>query len=268
MRCSKFNRAFLGVVSLVLLCAGAQAAPPCHGTIFIHPNIIKPSDPSSLLGANYAGRETRRMFDRRVEKWTEAEAFLFDARFKRGRAIEFQVNSEFGSVEAAQAEAEKYGKVIGQLPAVLRSRLATVSIHRGQKRFGGGNKNVLIHTGQAKLYEKDGILEEALVHEAAHTSLDPKHASAKDWLKAQRADPEYISKYAQENPKREDIAESFLPYLAIRYRADRISEKLADKIKQAIPKRIEYFDAQSLDVYPIVTERDEPRKQKSSNGKD
>jgi hypothetical protein len=243
----------------------AQAAPPFHGTIFIDPDIIKPSDPSDFAEVSFAGRETRRMFDRRNGKWNRVEAFVFDARFKRGRDMEIQVNSEFETEEAAQAEAEKYGKVVGQLPAVLRLKVETVSIHRGVEPFGGGNQNLLIHTGQADLYEADGILEETLVHEACHTSLDPQHAAAKDWLAAQRADPEFISKYAAENPDREDIAESFMPYLAARYRADRISEKLANKIKNAIPKRIEYFDAQMLDIYPVAPERAELRSGKSGD---
>ena len=33
--------------------------------------------------------------------------------------------------------------------------------------FGGRNNNVLIHTGKADRYETRGILEEALIHEAA-----------------------------------------------------------------------------------------------------
>ena len=48
--------------------------------------------------------------------------------------------------------------------------------------------NLLIHTGQADRYAADGILEETLVHEAAHTSLDAAHASALDWLAAQTDD--------------------------------------------------------------------------------
>ena len=118
--------------------------------------------------------------------------------------------------------------------------------------FGGGNNNLLIHTGQSALYEADGILEETFVHEASHTSLDAAHASAAGWLAAQAADNEFISTYARDNPTREDVTESFLPYLAIRYRSERISQSLADTMLQTIPNRITYFDAQAFDMYPIV----------------
>ena len=77
------------------------------------------------------------------------------------------------------------------------------------------------------------------------------HASAPDWLAAQIADGTFISTYARDFPDREDIAESFLPYLAVRYRSERISQALADTILQTIPNRIAYFDNQSFDMYPI-----------------
>lgn len=240
---------------LVVLNCTSQAAPPFHGTIFIDPDIITSSDPTTFQSITRAGQANRRMFDRRGEKWTDVNAYLFIARFDRGREIEIQVNPEFGSAQAAEVEAEKYGKVIGRLPTGLRANVETVWIHRGMNLFGGGNKNLLIHTEQAERYTADGILEEALVHEASHTSLDPTHAAAADWIKAQQADGEFISKYALENPKREDIAESYLPYLAVRDRKDRISDELAQKITRAMPHRIAYFDGLSLDLYPLVEAR-------------
>jgi hypothetical protein len=57
---------------------------------------------------------------------------------------------------------------------------------------------------------------------------------------------------ARKNPQREDVAESFLCYLAVRYRPDRISEADADKILGTIPNRIAYFDVLPLDMYPIA----------------
>ncbi|MGW8323491.1 MAG: hypothetical protein ACWGSD_18250, partial [Thermodesulfobacteriota bacterium] len=147
--------------------------------------------------------------------------------------------------------AEKYAEVIGRLPTVLRSQVETVSIHLGTEPFGGGNNNILIHTGQADAYVTSGILEETFVHEATHTSLDPSHRSSPGWLAAQAADPTFISTYARDFPNREDLAETFLLYLAVRYRSDRITTQLANQILQTIPNRIAYLDAQSFDVHPI-----------------
>ena len=97
-----------------------------------------------------------------------------------------------GTPTTAQIDAEKYARVIGQLPAALRKDVETVWIHKGVQPFGGGNRNLLIHTGQADLYAADGILEEAFVHEATHTSLDSTYASTSLWQAAQQADGEFI----------------------------------------------------------------------------
>ena len=72
-----------------------------------------------------------------------------------------------------------------------------------------------------------------------------------DWINAQSTDCTFISDYAKEHPEREDIAESYLPYFAIKYRRDRIPESLIEKIEKAIPNRIEYFNKKTFKMYPV-----------------
>jgi len=225
----------------------AKASPPFGGTIFLDPDVITESDPTAYQKLTDAGRGQRTMYDRR-SGWVYLNAFLFNASFNDGADVEVQVNPEFGNADMARAEALKYAPVIGRLPKCLRKDVETVWIHMGNNPFGGGNDNLLIHTEQAEQYSADGILEETLVHEAAHTSLDATHANASEWLAAQDADGEFISTYARDNPYREDVAESFLPYFAVRYRSDRITQSLADVISNTIPNRIAYFDKQNFDV--------------------
>ena len=57
-----------------------------------------------------------------------------------------------------------------------------------------------------------------------------------------------VSTYARDNPTREDVAESFLPYYALRYLPERLSEADKAAIRNAIPHRIAYFDEQELDL--------------------
>lgn len=245
-------RAFLvGLLVCVLVPRVADAVPPFSGTIFLDPDIIVASDPSAFTQLAYVGQGMRLMYDRRVG-WVMLDAYLFDASFDGGANIEIQVNPEFGSAVAAELEAAVYAPVIGQLPAALRARVQTVWIHAGVELFGGGNDNLLIHTGQAAAYVADGILEEVLVHEAAHTSLDPLHAASPGWLAAQGDDGEFISTYARDFPDREDVAESFLPYLAVRYREGRITAALSQVIASTIPNRMAYFDSLALDLYPFA----------------
>ena len=192
------------------------------------------------------------MFDRRVNDWIHLNAFLFHASFSDGLDIEIQVNPEFGDQNTALAEALRYAPVIGRLPTSLRADVETVWIHRGDEPFGGGNNNILIHTDRADQSSASGILEETLVHEAAHTSLDADHATAPEWFAAQTADGEFISTFARDHPIREDVAESFLVYLALRHRSERISQSLVETISQTIPNRVAYFDSQEFDMNPIV----------------
>ncbi|MFK8007711.1 MAG: hypothetical protein AB8H03_15140 [Saprospiraceae bacterium] len=224
---------------------------PVHGTIFLDSNIISYDDPSTFQTVTDAGKGMRNMFDRRVNEFTDTEAFLFNAIFDDGLKAEIQVNVEFQNVDAARLEAQKYAYEIGKLPTALRTELETVWIHKGKELYGGGNNNILIHTEQTIEYERDGILEETLVHEAAHTSLDPFYENSPAWLKCQKLDGKYISNYAEENPNREDIAETFLLYLAARHKSDRISQALRDSILAQVPNRIIFFDSLNLDMYPI-----------------
>src|SRR5688572_11663869 len=187
-----------------------STTPPFAGTIFLDPDIITGNDPTSFQTLTPNGQGSRTMFDRRVNDWITVEAYLFQVTYDDGLNIEVQVNPEFESSTLAEVQAEKYAIVIGRLPASLRQDVQTAWIHKGVNLFGGGNNNILIHIGQADLYENDGILEETLVHEASHTSLDAIHANAPGWVNAQHEDPTFISTYARDNPTREDIAETFL----------------------------------------------------------
>ena len=239
------------VLCLVSGMFAVQAAdPPYQGTVFIDPNILTASDPTTFQGVTDAGRGNRTMYDRRPGDWITALAYLFNARFNDGLTIEIQVNPELGSAEAALAEAEKYGESIGRLPTALRSGVKTVWIHKGREVFGGGNNNILIHLEMAEEYERGGFLEEALMHEGAHSSLDPLHLSAPGWQAARDADGGFISAYARDNPDREDLAETIVPYFALRHREDRIPETMRDTIADAIPNRIAYLDALELDMHP------------------
>ena len=181
------------------------------------------------------------MYDRRLG-WVNLTPYLFHATFSDGLRIEVQINPEFDDAELRLELATKYLRAIGQLPTVLRTDVQTVWIHEGDEAFGGGNDNLLIHRGRASTYENDGILEEALIHEAAHTSLDAYHKDTRDWLSAQTNDGRFISNYARDNPDREDLSESFSMWYALRYKTSRIPENTRNIILSTIPNRIQYFD--------------------------
>ena len=226
-------------------------APPYSGTAFLDPDIITASDPSIFVKSVYIGRGLRSMYDRRVDATIKVYAFLFKVSYSDGSTVEAQVNPEFGNSTNAGVEAQKYGWLIGQLPAVLRKNIKMLWIHKGNADFGGAPNAIVIHTDRGVVYGDN--IEEILIHESAHTSLDADHAAAPNWLLAQSLDGEFISDYASAYPDREDIAESFLTFLAIRYKLDRISGTDATTIQQTIPYRIEYFDSQHFDMTPVAS---------------
>lgn len=228
--------------------------PPYSGTIFIEPKIVTSDDPSVFESCTYKGQATRdNIFDRRTNRFeTIKNAFVYEIVWSDGLTTEAVINPEFETKEAAEAEACKYGFIVGQLPYVLRTDVDQIWIHKGNCDFGGGNRSLLIHTGRTVEYERDGILEETLIHEATHTSLDSYHYG-QEWSKARAGDGKFISTYAKDNPDSEDISESFLLWLAVRYFKDRILIQNYNTIVTTIPNRLVYFDKQNFNLAPLVT---------------
>ncbi len=257
-------------VLLAVLAAACLALSPLKdagaGTTSEAPGIITSSDPSActvskgnpaqgMVGMNPRGPGP-------AGDWVNA--WLFKASCDgSAHTVKIRVHNAFTESEAASA-AEKYGKAIGRLPKVLRTGikpakgLQILSIHKGShtwyatRAFG----NIRIYTGTLRKAEYH---EEILVHEAAHVSLDDRVKTDDAWGAAQTADGAFISTYAQANPSREDVAESFLAYLAARYLPSRITRKWETTIYETIPNRIVYFDAllSASDMTPFT--RTSPR---------
>ena len=237
------------------LSTNADSKPPYDGTIFYFPDVINSNDPTTFQELIYIGQDFRKIFDRRKGgRWLTKEVFLFNAIYEE-RIIEIQVNPEFKNSDNAFQEAHFYAKAIGRLPNFLLTNVKTVWINKGNKGWGGGNENLLIHTGRSKEYISKDIIEETFIHEAAHTSLDwdwDGLINKTKWQIAKRKDKEHISNYAKKFPRREDVAESILPWIAVRYRLNRISKEDAAKILNTIPNRLIFFDKQNFDMYPLV----------------
>ena len=231
-------------------------ASPFDGTIWITGDIIKSTDPSLFSEIEYKGTGSRQMYDRRNGgAWINIEPYLFDTSFSDGLKTEIQINSEF-TLDEATVEANKYAFLIGQLPTALRKDVQTMWIHKGEEAYGGGNYNLLVHTGMTEYYENfdTGIVEETLIHEAAHTSIDAYHypdreTNGEKWIEAVNKDVGcYISTYARDNPLREDISELFPLYIAVRYFPERISNEIRDIILSCSLNRILYLDSLNLDM--------------------
>jgi hypothetical protein len=216
--------------------------PPFEGTAYVDKDIIQKNDPSDFISLEYVGLVKEKSFDRRVDTLVSQDMFVFNVKYKNKKKTRVIVNTEFGNVKNAQRQAKRYAFVVGQMPLVLLRDVDTITIHKGKENFGGGNRDILVHTGAGDDLRRDGFLEEVIFHEACHTSLDHDAYNNLAFEKAQLSDDNFISTYALDFPYREDVAESCLMYFALKYRPDRIPNRIKNIILKTIPSRIDYFD--------------------------
>lgn len=242
-----------GIPDAGLVCTGefpmnttAPTAPPYAGTAYIDATAMQATDPSSFVDLTYAGRGVRTMFDRRTNSYNQINALLFDARFGISKHVEIQVNPEFTQAIAEQ-HARFYAHAVGQLPAFLFRDLDTMWIHDGNDLFGGANRNILIHVQQGQYLAMYGWLEEVLLHEATHTSLDSYHLNMPRWQQAATADRVAISDYARDNPMREDVSETVPVWFFSRFRSSRLAAPMLMTIETAVPNRLRYLDCLGFD---------------------
>ena len=246
------------LLALVVVCVFAPAVradpPPFDGTAWIASSVITPQSPSDLVSVAFVAVAPRTTYDRRANDWVTQDSSVFRGTFRASRPIDFIVNPEFTSQEAAGVQAKRFAQVVGQLPRGCRTQIDAVWLHKGDENLGGGNRALLIHTDYAD--ESWAYIEELLVHECAHTSLDPAWSgSMKEsvWAKAMAKDPGYISKYAADFPMTEDVAESFLPYVMWKLGgASGVSSEQLATMERTISHRFEAFESTAIDLRPVL----------------
>ena len=150
--------------------------------LWLTPDVITASDPSWLRSVEYVGRGERELWDFLSNGWVARNAYLFDVQYGARQGVtEFQLHPEYGSREAAQEQVDAYAPMLGRLPLVLLSnvREVEVQIASADPTPAGANEGlgiIHINTYQAETAVLEGFLEEILLHEGAHASLDGDHA--------------------------------------------------------------------------------------------
>ena len=238
----------LGILVLGLLWCSAGLAKSYlfKDSLYTDCDILTKKDPTSFQTLTYIEEKMIMSMDRRGGVQL-ADHFVFKAKFKKGNDIPIRVNSEFRTKDKAEKQALKYGTIFGQLPNFLRENVFTLTIHKGNKPWGGGNR-ITIHTGNSGTKGKwKKCVEETMVHEAGHSLI-----TGSSWTIAQEADNKFISPYAKEFPYREDVAETILWWIAVRCNPDQIYKSDYKKILEGIPNRLKDFDEQNYDTYPLV----------------
>jgi len=249
--------------------------------------IINSNDPSTLQKIVYIGEEKRNMrepFRVREDKSRrflfKATPYVFDAYYENGKIFEILIYFEKEknkSKTKAESLANSYAFMIGQMPNVLLQRLDAAHIFadiKGVSNAGANDRTIDIHPAGESGYSKYGnTIEELFMHELVHASLDKpiygvykpinkkrhknetiesKKLSWRDWREAVKKDKKkYINDYAKTSIH-EDLAESFIAWVALRYKSKRLPNIKIQEIENNIPNRIIFFDKQNFDMYPLT----------------
>ena len=232
-----------------------------QGSVWIDKDIITKKDPSSFISLEFIEEKKIEWWDQRTWKINDKQyeninqkiffnVFIFRAFFERSHDILIRVNSEFKTQKKAEKQAAIYAKIYGQMPNFLKEKARSLTIHKGNFGWLGGNEDVIIYT-----YLDRGHSEEAMFHELAHVSLDFQFDGSineNEWRNSILKDRYYITRYAYDYFFQEDIAETALWWFATKCKPNTISKKNYNKVIKHLPNRLEYLDNQDYDFYPVV----------------
>lgn len=229
-------------------------------TLGVSDGLIRRDDPSTLTEVVFVENGIR--YYARGENWSgyltgPFRANVFEARYLNGGTMNIVVEASIDFSTAEQV-AQQAGFIFGQAPDLLRAGMRDFIILPGMGHPSSGPVTTFYLDG---FYGMGDRIEEGLIHDMAHASLDwparnstfditdnrtliphPGVTSRNEWLNAARLDNFYVSTYAYDHPEREDIAESIMHYLMVRWRPERFDPYLIEFIKHAIPNRIAYLD--------------------------
>ena len=232
-----------------------------QGSVWIDKDIITKKDPSSFISLEFIEEKKIEWWDQRTWKVNDKQyesinqkiffnVFIFRAIFERSHDILIRVNSEFKTQKKAEKQAAIYAKIYGQMPNFLKERARSLTIHKGNFGWLGGNEDVIIYTNLGRAHS-----EEAMFHELAHVSLDFQFGGSineNEWRNSILQDKYYITRYAYDYFFQEDIAETALWWFATKCKPNTISKKNYNKVIKHLPNRLEYLDNQDYDFYPVV----------------
>ena len=230
--------------------------------MWIDPDVIGPADPTALDDHRHEGSHDRSlMWARNPDRWKNVDAHVYKARYGTHEA-DVQVNPDFTEPRAREL-AQRYARMVGQLPAVLREAVDEIEINPGDYSASGFHRgwacSIYLYVDQVEAEWNVPFAEEIIAHEAAHC-LEDDYRDTAGWRDAQRADPDFISHHADTNPHQEDFAETFPAWMAVRYRPDRLDDADRALIGDAIPNRLAYLDEAITDEDMAPFERaDESR---------
>jgi len=132
-------------------------------------------------------------------------------------------------------------KGLGQLPLVFRHGIRQFGIHDGNPTYSAGSGKIFVYGERTTTRIGQNHLEESLLHESVHATLDRKYARSPEWQAAQASDGRFMTRYGESRPDREDLAETALFAYGLIYHPGRIPPVDSRDILAAVPARIAFI---------------------------
>ena len=215
---------------------------PFGGTVHTLPEMITADDPSTLTAVTFLGEVENEIWDHKVEEEFLVDAWAFRADFTHQTSVIFHANMSYGDFDIAEYHVKILAHIMGQMPRVCRSRTDEIDVNPTGDDWSASPGEMTIDMGALDQEALDGTLEESMMHECVHTSLDEDFEDDRAWHKAQRADRVFISDYAEENPASEDLAETITLYWGLLFHPERFDDELTETIRDTVPNRLKYLE--------------------------
>ncbi len=239
------------LLSLLVLCLGTAAvADPLFPNSVASNDLdfIRPDDPGACWSMAPAGVGRTEMYDSRSDTLFVEAALHFDVRYPE-QTLRINVHPDVGDPEARAGQA---AASVSRLPRQMRDELRYVNILNGDGSAWAEDlgRFFTLYDGlmARRLAEHD--LDETVFHETAHVALDGVMSADPDWASNQAADGGYVTRYAAENPRKEDVAESALFAWTMTHYPGRLPAPVEARVREIMPNRLEYLGNMLAEFQP------------------
>ncbi|MEM8980574.1 MAG: hypothetical protein AAGD04_13890 [Pseudomonadota bacterium] len=207
-------------------------------------DFIKTNDQSVYRCLAFQGRERAEMPDKRKDQLFADNTYIFEAKYTDGTTIGLWVHPDFGSQANARKSALPVAQAVGKLPTFMRATLNHVVVHKGDETAFAEDQGhfFVMYSDNIRTRIRNNDLEETVFHESVHATLDAAHLKSRAWRKAQRADKGFVTEYAKDNSRKEDMAESALFAWAMLQHEGRLPASVEADVREVMPARLSFFE--------------------------
>lgn len=205
---------------------------------------IQTSGENAFSCLAYEGTARAETPDKRHDRLFDNGTFVYVAHYKDGNSVGLWAHSDFRLQTHALRFVKPVAQAIGKLPAIMRSELDHVVIHKGDETaFGEADGHFFVlYSDNILTRIRNHDLEETVFHESVHATLDAKYLGGRKWLEAQRADGAFVTEYAARLPEKEDLAESALFAWTILVHPGRLPQNVEARVREIMPNRLAFFE--------------------------